>query len=46
LTRLPNIVAGGPGQSQETPNGFLFPYGDYTGLILNTTCASPAPAMV
>ncbi len=34
-----------PSQSQETPNGFLFPYGDYTGLILNTTCATPAPAM-
>ncbi len=34
-----------PAQSQETPNGFLFPYGDYTGLIMNTTCATPAPAM-
>jgi hypothetical protein len=34
-----------PSQSQETPNGFLFPYGDYTGLIINTACASPAPAM-
>ena len=32
-------------QSQETPNGFLFPYGDYTGLIMNTTCSAPAPAM-
>lgn len=32
-------------QSQSTPNGFLFPYGDYTGLIINTACASPAPAM-
>ena len=34
-----------PSQSQETANGFLFPYGDYTGLIMNTTCATPAPAM-
>jgi hypothetical protein len=34
-----------PAQSQETPNGFLFPYGDYTGLIMNTTCPNPAPAM-
>ena len=32
-------------QSQETPNGFLFPYGDYTGLIINTACRTPAPAM-
>jgi hypothetical protein len=34
-----------PAQSQSTANGFLFPYGDYTGLIMNTTCATPAPAM-
>ncbi len=34
-----------PAQSQSTPNGFLFPYGDYTGLIMNTTCRAPAPAM-
>ncbi|HEX9065378.1 MAG TPA: sialidase family protein [Streptosporangiaceae bacterium] len=34
-----------PAQSQETAAGFLFPYGDYTGLIMNTTCATPAPAM-
>jgi hypothetical protein len=34
-----------PAQSQSTPNGFDFPYGDYTGLIINTACASPAPAM-
>ena len=34
-----------PSQSQETPNGFLFPYGDYTGLIMNTACGTPAPAM-
>ena len=34
-----------PSQSQETPSGFLFPYGDYTGLILNATCTTPAPAM-
>jgi len=34
-----------PAQSQSTPNGFLFPYGDYTGLIMNTTCGTPAPAM-
>jgi hypothetical protein len=34
-----------PAQSQSTANGFLFPYGDYTGLIMNTTCAVPAPAM-
>jgi len=34
-----------PAQSQSTPNGFLFPYGDYTGLIMNTTCRVPAPAM-
>ena len=34
-----------PAQSQETPTGFLFPYGDYTGLIMNTVCATPAPAM-
>jgi hypothetical protein len=34
-----------PAQSQETPTGFLFPYGDYTGLIMNTACATPAPAM-
>ena len=34
-----------PAQSQSTPNGFLFPYGDYTGLIMNTTCQTPAPAM-
>jgi hypothetical protein len=34
-----------PAQSQETAAGFLFPYGDYTGLIINTACASPAPAM-
>jgi hypothetical protein len=34
-----------PAQSQSTPNGFLFPYGDYTGLIMNTTCRTPAPAM-
>jgi hypothetical protein len=34
-----------PSQSQSTPNGFLFPYGDYTGLIMNTTCKTPAPAM-
>ena len=32
-------------QSQSTPNGFPFPYGDYTGLIMNTTCQTPAPAM-
>jgi hypothetical protein len=34
-----------PAQSQETPTGFLFPYGDYTGLIMNTACSTPAPAM-
>jgi hypothetical protein len=34
-----------PTQSQSTPNGFLFPYGDYTGLITNTACGIPAPAM-
>jgi hypothetical protein len=34
-----------PSQSQETANGFLFPYGDYTGLIINTACRIPAPAM-
>ena len=34
-----------PAQTQSTPNGFDFPYGDYTGLIMNATCASPAPAM-
>ncbi len=34
-----------PSQSQETANGFLFPYGDYTGLIINTACRTPAPAM-
>jgi len=34
-----------PAQSQETPAGFLFPYGDYTGLILNSACTTPAPAM-
>jgi hypothetical protein len=34
-----------PSQSQSTPNGFLFPYGDYTGLLMNTTCRIPAPAM-
>jgi hypothetical protein len=34
-----------PSQSQSTPNGFLFPYGDYTGLIMNPTCTTPAPAM-
>ena len=34
-----------PAQSQSTANGFLFPYGDYTGLIMNTTCRTPAPAM-
>ena len=34
-----------PAQSQESPTGFLFPYGDYTGLIMNTACATPAPAM-
>lgn len=34
-----------PSQSQESQAGFLFPYGDYTGLIMNTTCANPAPAM-
>jgi hypothetical protein len=34
-----------PAQSQEAPTGFLFPYGDYTGLIMNTACATPAPAM-
>ncbi len=39
------ISAFDPAQSQETANGFLFPYGDYTGLIMNTTCPTPAPAM-
>jgi len=34
-----------PAQSQEAPTGFLFPYGDYTGLIMNAACATPAPAM-
>jgi hypothetical protein len=39
------ISAFDPAQSQETANGFLFPYGDYTGLIMNTACRTPAPAM-
>ena len=34
-----------PSQSQETANGYLIPNGDYTGLIMNTTCTTPAPAM-
>jgi hypothetical protein len=32
-----------PAQSQSTPNGFLFPYGDYTGIVLDSACATPAP---
>jgi hypothetical protein len=28
------------GQSQETSNGFLFPYGDYTGLALDPNCGN------
>jgi hypothetical protein len=27
-----------PSQTQSGPNGFLFPYGDYTGLALNPSC--------
>jgi hypothetical protein len=32
-----------PSQAQSTPNGFLFPYGDYTGIFLDPACATPAP---
>src|SRR5207237_8289258 len=31
-----------PSQSQSQPNGFLFPYGDYSGLILNPACRGQA----
>lgn len=34
-----------PSQSQETPTGFLFPYGDYTGIALNPNCPSDAPVI-
>jgi len=39
------ISAYDPSQSQSGPNGFLFPYGDYTGLTLNPSCRNQA-AMV
>lgn len=35
-----------PSQSQETANGFLFPYGDYTGIAPNPNCSSGAPVIV
>jgi hypothetical protein len=31
-----------PTQSQSRPDGFLFPYGDYDGLILNPNCLGKA----
>jgi len=31
-----------PSQSQSGPNGFLFPYGDYTGLALDPNCRNRA----
>jgi hypothetical protein len=34
-----------PNQSQETSAGFLFPYGDYTGLALNPNCRTNAPVI-
>jgi hypothetical protein len=30
-----------PTQSQSGPNGFLFPYGDYFGLVLSPSCGKP-----
>lgn len=32
-------------QAQSKPNGFLFPYGDYMGLAINTNCRIPAPML-
>ena len=34
-----------PSQSQSGPNGFLFPYGDYTGIALNPNCRTRAPVI-
>jgi hypothetical protein len=34
-----------PSQTQSEPDGFLFPYGDYTGLALNPSCRNQ-PVMV
>ena len=34
------ISAYDPGQAQEQPNGFQFPYGDYMGIGINT-CGAP-----
>jgi hypothetical protein len=34
-----------PSQSQEAPNGFLFPYGDYTGIAANAGCSTGAPVI-
>ncbi len=34
-----------PSQSQSEPQGFLFPYGDYTGLTMNPNCPATQPAM-
>jgi hypothetical protein len=34
-----------PSQSQETAHGFLFPYGDYTGIALNPNCPTDAPVV-
>jgi hypothetical protein len=34
------ISAYDPNQAQSQPNGFMFPYGDYFGLAINT-CGSP-----
>jgi hypothetical protein len=34
-----------PNQSQEAAAGFLFPYGDYTGLAVNASCRTQAPVI-
>ena len=34
-----------PTQSQEASAGFLFPYGDYTGLAVNASCQTKAPVI-
>jgi hypothetical protein len=31
-------------QSQSQPQGFLFPYGDYTGMTMNPNCTATQPA--
>jgi hypothetical protein len=34
-----------PSQAQSKPNGFLFPYGDYTAIVLNPNCITAQPVI-